>query len=181
MIARTCGVFRPYPKNIPVGSTEIAGVNMADDPHSLDRFDHAIIAALSAEGRMPVAELARRIGLSKSPTAARLARLERAGIIRGYRAMVDPVRLGLAHVAFVEVRLADTREPALRAFNEAVRAIPEIESCHMIAGSFDYLLKVRTADMGAYRQVMAEHISALPHVMSTSTHVAMQAVRDDPA
>jgi Lrp/AsnC family transcriptional regulator, leucine-responsive regulatory protein len=69
-----------------------------------------------------VTELARRIGLSKSPHAGRLKRLEEAGIITGYRALLDPVKLGLAHVAFVEVRLSDTREAALQAFNRAVLA-----------------------------------------------------------
>lgn len=144
----------------------------------LDRFDRAILAALAADGRMSVADLARRIGLSKSPTQARLKRLEESGVITGYRAMLDPVRLGLAHVAFVEVRLSDTREAALQAFNAAVRALPEVEECHMMASSFDYLLKVRTADIGDYRRVLGERISALPHVASTSTYVAMEAVKD---
>ncbi|MCO8146167.1 Lrp/AsnC ligand binding domain-containing protein [Rhodovulum tesquicola] len=151
---------------------------MPDDPVPLDRHDRAILDILAGEGRIPVAELARRIGLSKTPTLARMRRLEEAGIITGYRAMLNPIRLGLAHVAFVEVRLSDTREAALRAFNAAVRAIPEIEECHMIAGGFDYLLKVRTADMARYREVMAVRLSGLPHVANTSTHVAMEAVKD---
>ena len=100
------------------------------------------------------------------------------GVIAGYRAMLDPVRLGLAHVAFVEVRLSDTREAALQAFNAAVRAIPEIEACHMMAAAYDYLLKVRTRDIADYRRVLAERISALPHVASTSTHVAMESVKE---
>ncbi|MBN2906897.1 MAG: Lrp/AsnC ligand binding domain-containing protein [Rhodobacteraceae bacterium] len=151
---------------------------MPNELSPLDRHDHAILRVLAGEGRLPVAELARRIGLSKTPTAARLRRLEGEGIITGYRAMVNPIRLGLAHVAFVELRLSDTREAALRAFNAAVRAIPEIEECHMIAGGYDYLLKVRTADMAQYRVVMGERISALPHVANSSTYVAMEAVKD---
>jgi Lrp/AsnC family leucine-responsive transcriptional regulator len=148
------------------------------DVAGLDRYDWAILAALAAEGRMSVADLARRIGLSKSPTQARLKRLEVEGIITGYRALLDPVRLGLAHVAFVEVRLSDTREAALQAFNAAVRAMPEVEECHMMAASFDYLLKVRTGDIGEYRRVLGERISALPHVASTSTYVVMEAVKE---
>ncbi|SIO02131.1 transcriptional regulator, AsnC family [Rhodovulum sp. ES.010] len=151
---------------------------MPDDLPALDRHDRAILALLAAEGRIPVAELARRIGLSKTPTQARLRRLEADGVIAGYRAMLNPIRLGLAHVAFVEVRLTDTGEAALAAFNEAVRAVPEIEECHLIAGGFDYLLKVRTADMAQYRAVLAERISSLPHVANTSTYVAMEAVKD---
>jgi len=152
---------------------------MPSDLPALDRYDRAILHILGADGRISVAELARRIGLSKTPTQARLKRLETDGIVTGYRAMLNPMRLGLAHVAFVELRLTDTREAALRAFNAAVRAIPEIEECHMIAGGFDYLLKVRTADMARYREVMAERISALPNVANTSTYVAMEAVKDD--
>lgn len=144
----------------------------------LDRFDQAILEILAAEGRLPVTDLARRIGLSKSPTQARLKRLESEGVITGYQALLDPIRLGRAHVAFVEVRLTDTREESLAAFNRVVRSIPEIEQCHMIAGSYDYLLKVRTSDIRSYRKVMAEKLSALPHVASTSTYVAMEAVKE---
>jgi Lrp/AsnC family leucine-responsive transcriptional regulator len=147
----------------------------------LDDFDRAMLRVLATEGRIPAVELARRVGLSKSPVQARLKRLEDAGVITGYRAVLDPIRMGLAHVAFVEVRLSDTREAALQAFNRAVLTIPEVEECHMIASRFDYLLKVRTADIQAYRRVLAERLSALPHVASTSTYVAMEAVKDAPA
>ena len=123
-------------------------------------------------------ELARRVALSKTPVQARVKRLEEQGVIKGYRAQIDPVRLGLDHVAFVEVKLSDTREKALTAFNAGVAAVPEIEECHMIAGAFDYLLKVRTRDMTRYRIVLGERISSLPHVAHTATHVAMQAVKD---
>ncbi|PQO22019.1 proline dehydrogenase transcriptional activator [Rhodobacteraceae bacterium WD3A24] len=151
---------------------------MQTNPSDLDRFDQAILRTLSAEGRISVTELARRIGLSKSPTQARLRRLEQEGVIIGYRALFDPIRINAAHVAFVEVKLSDTREAALRAFNEAVAAVPEIEQCHLIAGSFDYLLKVRTGDIASYRRVLAESLSNLPHVTATSTYVAMEAVKE---
>ncbi|MEX0284394.1 MAG: Lrp/AsnC family transcriptional regulator [Paracoccaceae bacterium] len=154
---------------------------MQNDWTRLDSFDRAILSILSQEGRISIADLARRIGLSKSPTQARLRRLEAEGVITGYRALTDPIRLGLDHVAFVEVRLTDTREAALAAFNAAVRSIGEIEQAHMIAGNFDYLLKVRTGSMTDYRTVLAEKISTLPHVANTSTYVAMQAVKEDGA
>ena len=144
----------------------------------LDRFDHAILRVLAGEGRISATELGRRIGLSKSPTQARMKRLEDLGVITGYRAVVDPIRMGQAHVAFVEVRLSDTREASLQAFNRAVQTVPEVEQCHMIASRFDYLLKVRTADILDYRRVLGERISALPFVAGTSTYVAMEAVKD---
>ena len=147
-------------------------------PNDLDRFDQAILTALGVEGRLSATELARRIGLSKSPTQARMKRLEQTGIITGYAARLNHAGIGQAHVAFVEVRLSDTREAALQAFNKAVLAVPEVEECHMIASRFDYLLKVRTRDITAYRRVLAQQISALPHVASTSTYVAMEAVKE---
>ena len=152
---------------------------MADRRGELDSFDLRRLDVLAVEGRISVTELAGRIGLSKSPTQARLKRLEDHGVIRGYRALFDPIRLGRDHVAFVEVKLSDTREAALAAFNLAVTRVGEIEQCHMIAGAFDYLLKVRRSSMVGYRMVLAEKISTLPHVANTSTYVAMQAVKEE--
>ncbi len=147
----------------------------------LDRFDQGILEILAGDGRISVTNLAGRIGLSKSPTQARLKRLEQDGVITGYRALIDPIRTGRDHVAFVEVKLTDTREAALAAFNAGVVKIPEVEQCHMIAADFDYLLKVRTRNMRDYRRVLGERISALPHVAHSSTYVAMQAVKEDGA
>lgn len=152
---------------------------MQNDWPGLDGYDRKILEVLSEEGRLSIADLARRIGLSKSPTQTRLRRLESDGVITGYRALIDPIRLGLDHVAFVEVRLHDTREAALAAFNAAVARIGEIEQAHLIAGKFDYLMKIRTRSMTEYRIVLAEKISTLPHVAGTSTYVAMQAVKED--
>lgn len=151
---------------------------MKDIDSEIDQFDRKILNLLSRDGRMSVSELARRIGLSKTPAQVRMNRLVEHGYIRGFRAEVDPERLGLDHIAFVEVKLRDTSETALSEFNTAVRGIPAIEQCHMIAGAFDYLLKVRTRDIKGYRQVLGERISSLPHVASTSTHVSMQSVKE---
>lgn len=144
----------------------------------MDAFDWKIVDALAANGRITVTALARQVGLSKTPAQVRLKRLVDTGVIRGFRAIIDPVRLGLDHIAFTEVKLADTREQALQEFNAAVRRIPEVEECHMLASNFDYLLKVRTADIRRYRIVLGEKISSLPHVASTSTFVAMETIKD---
>jgi Lrp/AsnC family leucine-responsive transcriptional regulator len=148
------------------------------DSGQLDRIDRNILGALSRNGRLSMAELASEVGLSKTPVQARVRRLEHDGYIRGYVALVDREKMGEGHVAFVQVTLSDTRSAALEAFNRAVIAIPEVEQCHMIAASFDYLLKVRTRDIAAYRRVLGERISALPHVEHTSTFVAMETVKD---
>ncbi|HKT86624.1 MAG TPA: Lrp/AsnC family transcriptional regulator [Novosphingobium sp.] len=153
-------------------------MNYVSPKVDLDTFDRKIIAALREDGRMTVTDLAREVGLSKTPCQVRLRRLTESGVIRGFRAITDPASLGLDHVAFTEVKLSDTREQALSEFNEAVRRLPEVEECHMIASSFDYLLKVRTADIRRYREVLGEKISSLPHVSSTSTFVAMETVKD---
>ncbi len=148
------------------------------DHSDLDLFDRKIVDILRQDGRISITDLALRVGLSKTPCQVRVKRLIANGTIRGFRAIVDPVRLGLDHVAFAEVKLSDTREEALEAFRRAVLNIPEVEECHMIASSFDYLLKVRTADIRRYRAVLGEHISSLPHVANTSTFVAMETIRD---
>lgn len=154
---------------------------MAEDASSagnLDAIDRKIIDVLSEDGRIAVTELAVRVGLSKTPCQARMKRLISEGYIQGFRAVLDPRKMGQDHIAFAEVKLSDTREAALASFNKAVSKLREVEECHMIAGSFDYLLKIRTPDIRRYRQVLGEKISSLPHVASTSTHVVMQAVKD---
>ncbi|MBB4009047.1 Lrp/AsnC family transcriptional regulator [Allorhizobium taibaishanense] len=150
----------------------------ADISSELDTFDLKIVEALSQDGRMSITELSQHVGLSKTPCQVRLKRLMDEGYILGFRAVLDARKFGLDHIAFAEVKLSDTRETALSEFNTAVRKIREVEECHMIAGAFDYLLKVRTSDIRRYRQVLGEKISSLPHVASTSTFVVMQAVKE---
>ncbi|EAR62772.1 proline dehydrogenase transcriptional activator [Oceanospirillum sp. MED92] len=145
---------------------------------NLDKLDMAILRELQKDGRVTVTELASRVGLSKTPCQVRMKRLEELGYIMGYTALIDQKKLGSKHVAFVQVTMLDTKTKALQAFNDAVRAIPEIEQCHMIAANFDYLLKVRTSDIESYREVLGEKISNLPFVKQTSTFVVMEDVKD---
>jgi len=163
------------------GLPKAEGGNVAPEPADtpdLDHFDRKILKALRNDGRVTFTELAHQVGLSKTPCQQRVKRLCERGVIVAFRAIIDPRKIGLDHVAFVEVKLLDTRESALTEFNLAVRTIPEVEECHMIASSFDYLLKVRTSDIRKYRTVLGEQISALPHVASTSTYVAMETIRE---
>lgn len=145
---------------------------------NLDRTDLKIIAELQRNARITVTELASRVGLSKTPCQVRMRRLEDEGYITGYTALVDQSKLGRNHIAFVQVTLSNTSSKALSMFNDAVRKIPSVEQCHMIAGGFDYLLKIRTTDMASYRLVLGEEISALPHVQQTTTFVAMENIKD---
>ncbi len=144
----------------------------------LDGYDRAILKTLERNGRITVTDLAERVGLSKTPCQIRMKRLEARGYIRGYAAVMDYGLLDTNHIAFVQVRLTDTRAAALQAFNEAVADVTEIEECHMMAASFDYILKVRTRDIASYRTVLGETISELPYVASTSTFVCMEAVKE---
>ena len=145
----------------------------------LDPFDRKILESLSEDGRMSITELAGRVGLSKTPCQLRFKRLIAEGYIDGFKAVVNPAKLDLEHIAFAEVKLSNTQEDALRAFNAAVKKIKEVEECHMIAGRFDYLLKIRTRDIRRYRHVLGERISNLPFVASTSTNVAMETVKEN--
>lgn len=142
----------------------------------LDPIDRRILSELQSDARLSVSELARRVNLSKTPVTARIKAMEDSGLIAGYRALVSPLQLGLSHVTFMEVKLEDTRAKALEAFNAAIRQIPEVEECYMIAGGFDYLLKVRSRDMGHFRQLLGHKLADLPHVQATSSYVAMEAV-----
>ena len=144
----------------------------------IDDLDRQILTHLQLNARISMSDLSKSIGLTKTPIVERIKRMEKHGLIVGYRAILSPLQLGMSHVTFVEVRMLDTREGALQKFNQAVSQIPEIEECYMIAGNFDYLIKVRTKDIADYRKVMAEKISSLPFVHSTSTHVAMEAVTE---
>lgn len=145
----------------------------------LDQFDLKILEALRNDGRLSVTDLAAQVGLSKTPCQVRMKRLIDNGYIEGFKAVLNPEKLGLDHVAFAEVKLSDTREEALNAFNAAVRKIPEVEECHMIAGRFDYLLKVRTPNIRRYRHVLGEKISSLPFVANSSTNVVMQSIKEN--
>lgn len=145
----------------------------------LDAIDRRILTELQKNGRIPIVELANRIHLTKTPCAERVRRLERSGIIKGYRAELDPEPLGAGFVIIVQVTLNRTSDDALELFNTAVKRIPEIQSCYMLAGQFDYMLKVRTSDITHYRNVLGDQIAKLPGVQQTHSYVAMELVKDD--
>ena len=144
----------------------------------MDAIDHRILDQLSRDSKTTLKRLSEHVGLSQSPLQARIKKLEKEGYIRGYAAQLNYTKLGQDHIAFVQVTLSDTRADALAAFNSAVRALKSVEQCHMIAGNFDYLLKVRTKNIHNYRTELAEKISSLPHVASTSTFVSMETIQE---
>ena len=144
----------------------------------LDGIDRRILDELQADGRLSIVELAKRVHRTKTPCAERVRRLERAGIIRAYHAAVDPEKVGFSHVTVVHVSLARTGDNALDEFNRAVREIPEVQSCLMIAGQFDYVLKVRTRDIAHFRELLGEQIGKLPGVNQTHSFAVMETVKE---
>ena len=147
----------------------------------IDRTDRRILGLLQAEGRISTVDLAERIGLSPTSTSERVRRLQRDGFVTGFRAVLDPRRLGLGLLVFVEVSLDKTTPDVFAKFAEAVRRAPEVLECHMVAGGFDYLVKTRVADMEAYRRFLGEILLALPGVKETRTYAVMEEVKSDGA
>ncbi|WP_201859461.1 Lrp/AsnC ligand binding domain-containing protein [Microvirga soli] len=145
----------------------------------LDRTDRKILKALQADGRIANVDLAEKVGLSPTSTSDRVKRLQREGFIAGYGARLDPHRLGLGLLVFVEVSLDKTTPDVFEKFAEAVKRAPEVLECHMVAGGFDYLVKTRVADMAAYRRFLGDILLALPGVKETRTYAVMEEVKSD--
>ena len=147
----------------------------------LDAIDIAILDALQRDGRLPNVALAKAVGLSPTPCAERVRTLEASGVIAGYAAALDAEKLDLGLTVFIEVAIERTSEDAFDAFRDAMLAIPQVQECHMVAGGFDYLLKVRVRDMAAYRAFLGEALSKVPGIRSTHTYPAMERVKDSRA
>ena len=148
------------------------------NPTELDRIDLRILNLLQADGRISNLKLAEAIGLSPTAVLARTQRLQRDGYILRYEARLDPFKLGRGMMVFVEVLLDRTTPHVFDAFKAAVQVHDEIMECHMVAGGFDYLLKTRMADMGAYRQFAGQVLWQLPGVRETRTYAVMEEVKN---
>jgi Lrp/AsnC family leucine-responsive transcriptional regulator len=143
----------------------------------LDKVDRSILRVLQEEGRISNLRLAERVNLTPTPCLERVKRLERDGYITSYGARLDRQRLGLGLVIFVEVTLDRTSTDVFERFADAVLSIPEIIECHMLAGGFDYLLKIAVSDMAAYRALLGDRLTAIPGVAQTHTYVVMEEVK----
>lgn len=125
--------------------------------------------------------LSKEVGLSPTPCLERVRRLEREGYITGYVALADPAKLNAATVAFIQVLLTNTSTENLREFNREMRALEEVEACHMVAGGFDYLLKIRCADMQDYQRFLGERLATIPLIAQTHTYVVIEEVKSETA
>ncbi|OKH87020.1 Lrp/AsnC ligand binding domain-containing protein [Thalassospira sp. TSL5-1] len=152
---------------------------MQKNVKSLDKIDKQILRELQHDGRMSNVELSRRVNLSPTPCLERVRRLEQQGFIIGYMARLDPRKLDQSLVVFVEITLDRTTPDVFDKFSSAVRKLPEVEECHMVAGGFDYLMKSRVSDMYAYREFL-ERLSSVEGVSQTHTYVVMEEVKVRP-
>jgi Lrp/AsnC family transcriptional regulator, leucine-responsive regulatory protein len=144
---------------------------------SLDRVDRLILKHLQSDGRKSVVELAREVHLTTSPCLDRVRRLEEEGFIQGYAALLNPDHLGVRLLAFVGIRVDRTTPDVLHDFDAAIATLEEVVECHRVAGGFDYVVKIRVADMQTYSRFLNERLSALPGVAQTHTFVAMEEVK----
>lgn len=142
----------------------------------IDAIDIRILDELQKDGRLSNAELSRRVNLSPTPCLERTRRLEREGFIQKYTAVLDPQKLGRSLVCFIEVGLDRTTPEVFDQFHDAVLRRPEVQECHMVAGGFDYILKVRLPDMESYRTFLGDVLVSLPGVKETHTYVVMQEI-----
>ena len=144
----------------------------------LDAIDVAILDALQRDGRIANVALAKAVGLSPTPCVERVRSLEAAGIITGYAAHLDADLLDLEFMVFIEIAIDRTSEDAFDQFRQAMLGIPQVEECHMVAGGFDYLLRVRVRDMAAYRAFLREVLSTVPGIRETHTYAVMERVKE---
>lgn len=147
----------------------------------LDRIDRRILAELQRDARIANVALAERIGLSPSPCLRRVKRLETAGIIRRYSAVIDAPRVGLGLSCFISVTLERNVEQVLEVFEEAIAERPEILECWPVTGEADFLLKIVTADLGAYERLMRDHLLRIPGISSTKTSFLLTPVKNETA
>lgn len=147
----------------------------------IDDINRRILRELTRDGRQTNLQLAERVGLSPSACLRRVQEMERAGIIRGYRAVLDPDKLGIGFTAYVTVGLNSHTKAAQEAFERAVARAPQVRECHNVTGTVEYLLRVETADLPAYKHWHTEVLGVLPQVQAVTTFVVMGSPKDDRA
>lgn len=147
----------------------------------LDRKSERILHELSADGRVTNTELADRVGLSPSACLRRVQELERTGVIRGYRVVLDPKSVGRGFTAYVAVGLSDHSKKSQSAFERAMSRAPEVRECHNITGSIEYLLRVEVADLEAYKVFHTDVLGTLPQVTAITSYVVMDSPKDERA
>ncbi len=145
----------------------------------MDRYEEIILRELKRDGRLSNVDLAHRIGLSPSATLRRVQDLEKRGVIKGYRAVLDRAQRGVGFVAYVSIGLASHRKQAQLEFEEHVRFVDEVIECHNITGANEYLLRVETQDLTSYKKFHADVLGECAQVQSITTMVVMDSPKDE--
>ncbi|HKA96812.1 MAG TPA: Lrp/AsnC family transcriptional regulator [Streptosporangiaceae bacterium] len=145
----------------------------------MDGIDRKILAELQAQGRLTVTELAQRAGLSVAPCHRRLRELERTGVIRGYRAIIDPATIGLGFEVLVQVTMDREDASTITDFEQRLAAIPEVRHAERLFGDPDYLLRVATASLEAYQALRDQQLATLPGVQKLTSTIVMKRIVDD--
>ncbi len=144
----------------------------------LDRIDNMILDILQQDGRIPLSELASRVNLSATPCSERVKRLEREGVIMGYYARVNPKLVDKNLLVFLEIKLSAKSGDVFEEVARKIAEVPEVLECHLVSGEFDYLVKARLKEMGAYRQLLGDLLKKLPASASSRSYVAMEEVKE---
>jgi Lrp/AsnC family leucine-responsive transcriptional regulator len=143
----------------------------------LDRVDRRILDVLQVEGRVSNVALAERVHLSPSPCLRRVKALEDDGVISGYRAMLDREAVGLGLTVFVEIKVEGHSERLASALEDAVAAMPEVVSCHLVSGAADFLLEVVVPDLRAYERLLLDKLLSLPGVQDVRSNFAIRTMK----
>lgn len=146
-----------------------------------DRLDERILRELKCNGRISNTELAHRVGLSPSACLRRVQDLERLGVIKGYKAVLNPAEIGISFVAYVAVGLSDHSKQAQENFERVVSSTSVVSECHNITGVAEYLLRVETKDLLSYKTFHSEVLGSIPQVNSIQTYVVMSSPKDERA
>ncbi len=149
--------------------------------NDLDRTDRQLLKELQHNGRISNVELARLVNLSPTPCLERVRRLEREGFITGYVALTDPAKLNAGLCAYIQISLKSTTTQDLVDFNRHMQEMPQVQECQMVAGGFDYLIKIRVADMLDYQLFLGEQLATTPGIAQTHTYVVIQEVKSETA
>jgi Lrp/AsnC family transcriptional regulator, leucine-responsive regulatory protein len=154
---------------------------MKSEMLELDRVDREILRLLQDNAHLTYQDIAQAVSLSASPCLRRIKRLEEAGIIKQYVALLDPQKLGLGLLAYVNVKLEKRGEQALESFRAAVMSWPEVVACYAMTGDMDYLLRVHTRDLDHFSRVVMERIVRRPEVLDVKSSFALQRIKDTTA
>jgi Lrp/AsnC family leucine-responsive transcriptional regulator len=144
----------------------------------LDSLDLKILDLLQHEGRLTMTELGERVGLSTSPCSQRVKRLERLGVITGYHAKLQPAAVGKALLAFVEITLSQKSEQIFKKVRDELEHMPEVLECHLVSGSFDYLVKARLSGVPEYRQLLGTMLKRMPVPAQSNSYIVMEEIKE---